>query len=799
MLFPEEHENDLKTWIVKKIEKTPDADEVDAEVLADYVLALLKHDGDSETVRQACEASLPDFLGEGTKRFVNDILEAITYRSYLPNAPPRPPSKQFQATAVSFQPYLHQPPPQPMTGLSYDDDSNGLSYLQAQAANYQPPPPLTNGFGSRKRGYNDLDNPNQQGGLEAFNGRAVKQPRRGREDSGFRPGGAFQQQPPPPPGQPQPSSVGYLDPKYAAEFMFNMLQPEFMAAQQQQNKGGRKKKAPKCRDYVNKGVCPRGFNCKFDHSSDDVGFGEFPQVEEYDPANALMTNMFNQQASNLPGMPSFNMFDQTKQHNNSHRSKGQGGNRGGGGHQKRGGDRSVFSAEGPVLDRTKSTIVVESIPEENFDEDQVRDFFSQFGNILEVKMYPYKRLAVVKYDSWEAANAAYKSPKVIFENRFVKVFWFKDEEQIAPPAGSKGGKNGSATGAGEDGAENQPLTEEQLEEIKKRQEEAQKVYEEKMKKREELEKKQREIDERQKELLAAKEALKAKLAKKGQSSGEEGESSSATKQPMTQSEALRAQLAKLEEEARRIGIDPHADMEDGSESGQWGQPRGGFYGRGRGTWRGSFPPRARGFAPRGFRGGYRGRADVHAAYAAYSLDNRPKKVVVTGVDFTQSEKDELLRQYLFGVGEFTHINHTSRPPTTEISFKDRKTAEKFFNSVTLNGYTIPEIEGQVELAWASGSSSSTALSTPTANGFANVNGVTPNTSTRAEVQNGDGDGNGDGNGDGHGDHGDDSSDDRDVRILLDHQPPQQSRETDQDKEQNEMDYEVADDGEEQWY
>ncbi|KAK4177006.1 hypothetical protein QBC36DRAFT_372728 [Triangularia setosa] len=785
MLFPEEHENDLKTWIVKKIEKTPDADEVDAEVLADYVLALLKHDGDMESVRSTCEASLPDFLGEGTKKFVNDILEGIAYKSYLPNAPPGPPKQQ------SGQPYPPPlPPPQLMTGLSYDDESsNGLSYLQAQAANYQPPPQSSNsGFGSRKRGYNDLDNPSQnpQSGMEAYNARAFKQPRRGHEDSGFRAGGGLE--------QPQPNSTGYLDPEYAAKLMFNMLnQPEFLVATHpQQNNGGKKKKkkAPKCRDYVNKGVCPRGLNCRFDHSSDDVAFRGFPQVEEYDPANALMTNMFTQQAANLPGMPSFNdMFSQGqgKPHNNSHRSKGQGANRGG--RQKRsGGDRSAFSAEGPISDRTKSTIVVESIPEENFDEDQVRDFFSQFGNVLEVKMYPYKRLAVVKFDTWEAANAAYKSPKVIFENRFVKVFWFKDEEQIAPPQGNngaKGGTNRSSAGVGEGGVtENVPLTEEQLEEIRKRQEEAQRVYEEKTRKREELERKQREIDERQKELLAAKETLKAKLAKRGQSMGDgEGGEGEGSKQPMTQSEALRAQLARLEEEARQIGIDPHADMdmmEDGSEA-SWGAPRGGYYGRGRATWRGAYMPRARGYAPRGFRGGYRGRADVHAAYAAYSLDNRPKKVVVTGVDFTEGQRDELLRQYLFGVGEFTHINHTPRPPTTEITFKDRKTAEKFFNSVTLNDYTIPEIEGQVELAWVSASSSSsTALSTPTASGFSYVNGVATNTSIRETAQNGD---------------GDSVDDDRDVRILLDHQP---QKEKDKDREQNEMDYEVADDGD-QWY
>ncbi|KAK0672595.1 hypothetical protein QBC41DRAFT_20004 [Cercophora samala] len=785
MLFPQEHENDLKTWIVKKIEKTPDADEVDAEVLADYVLALLKHDGDMESVRQTCVTSLPDFLGEGTQQFVDGILQAITYKSYLPNAALPPPPTTANAFGVG----------QPMAGLSYDDEAgNGAGYLQAQAAGYQTQQLSGNGFGgggARKRGYNDLDSPAT--GQEAYHARAFKQARRG--SAGFN--GAFEQ----PQGN---NSGGYLDPDYAAKLMFNMLsRPEFMPiAQQQQGGGGggrKKKKVAKCRDYVNKGVCPRGFSCRYDHSSDDApGFGAgggFGQVvEEYDPTNALMTNIFTQPGSSLPVLPSFSdMFAQTqpKHNNNSHRAKGQGGNRGG--RQKRGGgDRSTFSAEGPVNDRTKSTIVVESIPEENFDEDQVRDFFSQFGNVLEIKMYPYKRLAVVKFDCWEAANAAYKSPKVIFENRFVKVFWFKDEEQIAPPPGNKnGGMNGGVSGQGEEAPENAPLTEEQLEEIRKRQEEAQKVYEEKMRKREELEKKQKEIDERQKELLAAKEALKAKLAKRGESVGGGVGEGSTSKHAMTQSEALRAQLAQLEEEARQIGIDPHADMdgEDGSEA-SWAAPRGGYYGRGRGApWRGSYVPRARGFAPRGIRGAYRGRADVHAAYAAYSLDNRPKKVVVTGVDFTEGQRDELLRQYLFGVGEFTHINHTSSPPTTEITFKDRKTAEKFYNGVTLNDHTIPEIEGQVELAWASASSSSTALSTPTASGFSHVNGVATTTSATNAVQNGDGDGHD------HDHDGDSVDDDKDVRILLDHQPEQQK---DKDREQIEMDYEVADDAD-QWY
>lgn len=94
MLFPEEDAPQLKTWIVKRIENTfvyPQAgarapllpqcvvffcpplltsfslcrSDADSDVLADYVIALLKHDGDAASVRALCEAEIPDFLTEG--------------------------------------------------------------------------------------------------------------------------------------------------------------------------------------------------------------------------------------------------------------------------------------------------------------------------------------------------------------------------------------------------------------------------------------------------------------------------------------------------------------------------------------------------------------------------------------------------------------------------------------------------------------------------------------------------------------------------------------------------------------
>jgi hypothetical protein len=290
--------------------------------------------------------------------------------------------------------------------------------------------------------------------------------------------------------------------------------------------------------------------------------------------------------------------------------------------------------------------VVESIPEENFSEDQVKGFFSQFGNILEVSMQPYKRLAIVKFDSWNAANAAYQSPKVIFDNRFVKVFWYKEDGSALPASSPMTGasppakKAHAANGSSTSGANNAgPHAEIDLEEFAKQQEEKQKAFEEKVKKREELERQKEELEKRQKELIAKQLEERAKLEAKlaGRNGNKSDDNGHSPKKPMSQSEALRAQLAALEAEARQMGLDPDAL----DAPAPW--PTRGGYGRGRGSWRGASP-----YTPRGsFRGGYRGRADVHAAYAAYSLDNRPKKVVLTGADFTVAARDETLRQYLF--------------------------------------------------------------------------------------------------------------------------------------------------------
>lgn len=462
----------------------------------------------------------------------------------------------------------------------------------------------------------------------------------------------------------------------------------------------------RCWDFDRKGFCPRGLKCKFDHSTgtEPVVYnlpapqlsgqiqmpGEGPsgfrlpstpiktedlessrghsatlfdlnpsleffnhffhspsltQEAEYDPSSATLSQpqqilQFSQQSVPYQGNGHPNQ-NRNNRHGQQRRKTGQG--------------RSQFSAEGPVHNWTQTKVVVESIPEENFDEGQVRSFFAQFGNVEEVTMMGHKRLAIVKFDKWASAHAAYKSPKVIFDNRFVKVYWYKEDKHSDIANGSKNGH--SANGVKREASTDVKMEDDiDMEEFTRKQEEAQKLHEEKMAKIREIEKQREELEKRQKELQAKQAAEKQRLLEKLAGSrknsiepaGAGGEDVAAAEEKggeASKTEALKATLAKLRGEAAALGIDPNAQQqEDGGAAmsaaytpGYGRGGRGGGYYRGRG-----------GFAPRGsWRGRGGARGNFHAAYAAFSLDNRPKTVAITGVDFSAPEKDEALRRHLF--------------------------------------------------------------------------------------------------------------------------------------------------------
>lgn len=312
------------------------------------------------------------------------------------------------------------------------------------------------------------------------------------------------------------------------------------------------------------------------------------------------------------------------------RGRGRGGDRGGFSNRGR---RSEFSAAGPNEDPSVKTIVVEQIPDDKLDEFTVRDFFSQYGEITDISLQPHRKLALITYVDHATAKAAWSSPKVIFDNRFVKVYWHK-------PKGDR--DHDQRPGANGNREESEPFD---AEEFQKQQEEAQKSYEEKHKQRQETEKAKQDLEKQREELLKKQEEEKQRLLQRitgGTTSGSATPDGGATQSPSDenaseQTKQLRAQLAALEAEAKSLGLEPNNSPDTGSS----------FRGRGRGFGgRGGFAPRGRGYDP-SFRGSYRGRGGFPARGrgGVLRLDNRPKRVAVSGIK-SNSEQDEAFRQFL---------------------------------------------------------------------------------------------------------------------------------------------------------
>jgi hypothetical protein len=406
-------------------------------------------------------------------------------------------------------------------------------------------------------------------------------------------------------------------------------------------------KKERCNDYDTIGRCLQGENCPYDHGADytivppsaDGTFdfthylGQLPQrrttnppVPEYDPNKASLAIEPHQ---GMNGRGSYEGRD---------RGRGRGRGRGDRGTFTGTRGRASFSHAGPLHDRSNTTIVVEQIPEDKFDDQRVRDFFSEFGKILDIQMQAYKRLAIVKFDDHFAAKSAYDSPKVVFDNRFVKVYWYKPDSVPTPPAARNG-----VNGAARSGPPVSKPDEEMIDplELERKQAEAQKQYEEKTKKRQELEEKRKEAQDALKKAAEEKKKLLEKLAAKGHSTGASAdtpmENGTTTTGIANKHDALQAKLAELQAEAEGLGLDPEADTKVTTDT---------WRGRGRGGYR------ARGFAGRGrgYPQSYRSRGNFTGApYGARGgvkrLDNRPRRVAVAGVE-AGTPKDEALRQYL---------------------------------------------------------------------------------------------------------------------------------------------------------
>ncbi|PGH18332.1 hypothetical protein AJ80_04510 [Polytolypa hystricis UAMH7299] len=744
MQFTEKEAVDVKTWVVKKLEDISDAD---SDVLADYVLALIRSDAPDAEIRRASIENLEDFLKENTTKFVDEIFDKYNPKpqSSAPQSVPQQPSLPPVSQPSPFPQPIASAAVAPVTPFGH-----GQPFGSAPPT--RPGHMATDGPNtSRKRSYGE----GPQGGDEQdhhYNrgNRPFKTPRgagRGRGDRMMSgrggQGGMSQPNQPTFPHQPTGFSVpppGFppFDPNDPMAAMMALQamgfpqlpgmppmpqmptpMPTSISTPGRNTSGSPPAVIPqRCRDYDTQGFCVLGSTCPYQHGPDHI-IAPSSKDDEYDPTKSNIVTDRPQNGTN--GTP---------RGGDRGRGRGRGGRGDRGDFQSRGRGRAEFSQAGPNDDQSITTIVVEQIPEDKFDEQIVRDFFSEFGNIVDITLKPYKHLALVKYDNYPAAKRAWSSPKVIFDNRFVKVYWHKP--------GARGEANGSHPHSQQQqgAAAETPFDKEAFE---KQQAEAQKVHEEKIKKRREAEEARAALEKQRDELLKRQQEEKAKLLERLGSGSGGGKASTdaetdASGQPSTddangpasgdggddnaseQTKALRAQLAALEAEAKSLGLDPNAS----------GNPP--FHGRGRGAggYRGGFVPRGgRGGYDPSFRGGYyrggRGGGTPRGAGGAgrggvLRLDNRPKRVAVSGVEF-DATRDEALRQFLVGVGEYESIEpNPDRPDSLIVSFKDRYMAEQLMFGTP----DIPSI-GKVQYSWVANLPSSNA-STPMADGGGGASG-----------------------------------------------------------------------------
>ncbi|KAK0856801.1 hypothetical protein LTR03_001138 [Friedmanniomyces endolithicus] len=656
----------FKVWVIKKLEAISDAD---SEVLADYVLALVKTDDSVVVAKANCIENLRDFIGNSARSFVNDVFQALATKSYDPSRP------QLKPNAP-----IYEPPRRTSSEL----------------------PSLPNE--SRKRSYQDRDaEPGQNGQNQPFGAvdRSLKQSRRGGRGWESRGGGQIsqpvrggygapqpyaQQVPPlqlpsmptPPPGMPP------FDPNNPLAALFAMGQamgfmpsaPGFGPPSATPGHIARQI-GQRCRDYDQKGYCMRGGSCLYEH--DDNAFVVPQQIDEYDPTNAVIFDVAPNPAE-YPSTPR-----SSGRANGSVRGRVERGAYGGSRPQ-----RAEFSMTGANHNQSIKSIVVEQIPEEHFDEQSVRAFFGEFGSVESVTMQPYKRLAVVQFASHDSAKAAYKSPKSVFENRFVKVYWYKSDSlphptEIHPSVEPDRDVNGRAV---------EPLFD--LEEVAARQAEAQRKHDEAKRQREEAQKRRQELDEMlvavNLERKKAADALAKRTWKGASLAGGNDDEDEQTK-------FLKAKLAELQNEAWSLGIDPDSDEPVPYAPAYVPRRRGGYRGR--------FASRGRGRHPSMYRGGYGGAGGGFNGDGHY--------------------QEETLRQYLMfnGLESAIMTRHPGCDDAALVAFQQRFEAENFMAAAVYDGplaaSDFPGQLGKTTLAWYKGEED-----TPSARG----NGVTEQDSAK---------------------------------------------------------------------
>lgn len=147
-----------------------------------------------------------------------------------------------------------------------------------------------------------------------------------------------------------------------------------------------------------RGRCMRGSSCRFAHPTGDSA--------------PLMPMQMGPMGFVPPPLPPLNMAPSAK--------------------------RVQTATRAPTRNSTK--LVIDKIPVEYCTIAAVHDHFARFGTIVNIDLMPEQNRAKLQYSEHEAARAAFSSPEVIFNNRFVRVYWENEitsqvaHQQVHQPA-----------------------------------------------------------------------------------------------------------------------------------------------------------------------------------------------------------------------------------------------------------------------------------------------------------------------------------------------------------------------------
>ncbi|KAF1949545.1 hypothetical protein CC80DRAFT_540233, partial [Byssothecium circinans] len=655
MLLAEGDKPAVKQWLLPKLESISDAE---PEVLADYVIALLSAAGSADAVKKSSADALSDFLADRALPFVEEVVTGIEQRKWagthhVKMETAQPIKSESAPVALEHIPSIagssnkaHNSAPTTSAGGRMRARTARASKRAKATENVKNAKQRAR---TRKRKLEDKDAGENQDGPDGHSnkkvsGRPAKQLARQAPLSGPSSLPTTTRSIAAPPTLPKAlPRIGFSNPTMLTDAMASRVG---MGLPNHSGLGtpvtGYSLGMPslpqnlasiRCVAYDTVGFCLLGPVCPYDHST--IPTEQDALVQEYDPKHPL-----------LNGRKAGIHIQASKRAPRAGRAQ------------------APTSHLGTPNDLNNKSLVVEQIPQDHFSEEHVRAFFSEFGKIVDVKLQEHKRRAIVEFRHHDSVQRAYDNPKIIFDNRFVKVHWHDAVE--GPSKGRYRTVRVGNTFADQNVPEIYKENEEDMidwEVFEQQQAEAQAAFEERRKKEEEKFLLDTRIQEQLYENKERIDELRRKLAEKARARGEE-------------------EIGLIDQEHASDVADSLSSLyaEAAGLYAQYGsdQPSN----RGQRMYRG----RARG------RGAYRGRGTHRSSVKR--LDNRPKRIGIHDV-VAGSQRDIDIRSHLRHVLGCEDVQpHRGRPNVLIAGFSERWQADMFLDEVA----RIPTV-GTLQLSW----------------------------------------------------------------------------------------------------